>query len=239
MRRIVWIADHAASTGVARTGETQVLASRLAGDRAASIEDPRHHGGVELGHVTFQQRRAVHHGHAGHADVVLDRDLLAAQEPFAAALDIRLPVPGAVGIFRCRRPVSWRARRDRRQGRRHQLFEPAVRRQRPLERLLKGRNFFGREREAKIRPETIDLLQRRKADYHASPFFLRLQNTANRPTNEKSHPWPEKAPNGIHALAISGRLSLRYRTKSLGYRPDVIGCAKTLSSRTYSRTARV
>jgi hypothetical protein len=34
-----------------------------------------------------------------------------------------------------------------------------------------------------------------------------------RKANEKSHPWPEKAPNGIHAAAINGRVGLRCRTK--------------------------
>jgi hypothetical protein len=31
--------------------------------------------------------------------------------------------------------------------------------------------------------------------------------------NEKSHPWPEKAPNGINAAAINGRVGLLRRTK--------------------------
>jgi hypothetical protein len=28
-------------------------------------------------------------------------------------------------------------------------------------------------------------------------------------TNNKNHPWPEKAPNGIHAAAIDGRFKSR------------------------------
>ncbi|HZE52145.1 MAG TPA: hypothetical protein VE111_02585, partial [Bradyrhizobium sp.] len=32
-------------------------------------------------------------------------------------------------------------------------------------------------------------------------------------TNEKSHPWPKKAPNGINAATINGRVSLYRRTK--------------------------
>jgi hypothetical protein len=31
-------------------------------------------------------------------------------------------------------------------------------------------------------------------------------------TNEKSHPRPEQAPNGINAAAINGRVGLRCRT---------------------------
>src|SRR5207245_10505425 len=97
---------------------------------------------------------------------------LAAQKAVAAAADIRLTIPAAIGIFGRRRPISRRTRRDRRERGRHQFFEPAVRRQRGLERLSKGRNFLGRKGEAEIRSEAIDLLQRRKADYHALPIFV-------------------------------------------------------------------
>ena len=101
--------------------------------------------------------------------------------------------------------------------RRHQLFEPAVGRQRPLERLLESGNFIGRERQAKVRPETIDLLQRRKADDHASPFLrlLRPQNTGKRADKrKKATRGPRRPRMASMPVAISGRLSLRYRTKS-------------------------
>ena len=169
MRRVMRIADHATGAGVACAREAEIFAGRLARDGAAGIENPRHHGGVDFRHVTFEQRRAVHHRHAGDADVVLDRNLLAAQQPIAAAPDIRLPVPGAVWIFRRGRPVSGRARRDRRQGGRDQFFKPAIRGQRSLEGLLKSRDLVGRENETEIRSEFIDLLERRKPNYHASP----------------------------------------------------------------------
>ncbi len=55
-------------------------------------------------------------------------------------------------------------------------------------------------------------------------------------TNEKSHPRPEKAPNGINAAAIYGRVSLRCRTKLEGRHSDVIGCARTVSPCTCLRT---
>jgi hypothetical protein len=54
--------------------------------------------------------------------------------------------------------------------------------------------------------------------------------------NEKSHPRPEKAPNGINAAAINGLAGLRCRTKLQGRHSDVIGCARTFSQCTHSRT---
>ena len=111
----------------------------------------------------------------------------------AAGPDLGLPVPGVVGIFRWRRTVPGRARRDRRQRRWNQLFQPAIGRQRSLERLLEGCDFIGRQRQAELRSELVDLLQRRKTDYHASPVLPRYTVP---PTNEKSHPWPRNAPIG-------------------------------------------
>jgi hypothetical protein len=33
-------------------------------------------------------------------------------------------------------------------------------------------------------------------------------------TNEKSHPWPEQAPNGINAAAIDGRVALALQNET-------------------------
>src|SRR5256885_16495121 len=103
------IAYHPARAGMACAGEAQVFAGRLARDGAASIENSRHHGGIEFWNVTFEQGRTVHHRNAGNAYVVLDRELFAGQQPFRAGADLSLPVPGAVRIFGSRRPISWRA----------------------------------------------------------------------------------------------------------------------------------
>src|SRR4029077_21251445 len=100
--------------------------------------------------------------------------------PIAAVPDIRLPIPGAVWIFRCGRPVAGRARRDRRQGGRDQFFKPAIRGQRPLECLLKSRDLVGRENETEIRSEVIDLLESRKPNYHASPASCLGRKTIGR-----------------------------------------------------------
>src|SRR5882724_8680797 len=171
------IADHAARACMAGAGKTEILAGRLARDRAARFKNPRHYGGVEFRNIALQQHRAIHHRDTRDADVILDRDVLAAQQTFRPAMDIRLPVPGAVWIFRCRRAVSRRSRRNRRQRRRDQFVEPAIRGQRSFEGLLKGRSFISRKNETEIRSEAIDLLQRRKTNHHVSSTscYLRRQ----------------------------------------------------------------
>src|SRR3984957_11062448 len=171
------IADHAARAGMAGTGKAEILAGRLARDRAARFEDPRHHGGVKFRNIALQQHRAIHHRNTRDADVILDRDTLAAQQTLCPAMDIRLPVPRAVWIFRCRGAVSRGSRRNWRKRRRDQFVEPAIRGQRSLEGLLKGRSFIGRKNEAEIRSEAIDLLQRRKTNHHVSSTscYLRTQ----------------------------------------------------------------
>src|SRR5712671_2090966 len=202
MGRIVRVADHAAGAGMTCAGKAEVLASGLAGDGTSGVENTRHDRGIEFGDVTFEQRRTIHHGNAGDADVVLDRDLLAAQQSFGSSLNIRLPVPGAVRIFGCRRPIPRRSRRNRRQGWRHQFVQPGVRSQRSLEGLLKGSNLFGGENKTEVRSEVIDLVQRRKANCHDPSPISRLFGKQN----EQSHPRPEKAPNGINAAVINGRV---------------------------------
>ena len=164
------VTDHAACASMTCPGKAEILAGGLAGDGASSIENTCHDGGIELRNITFKQCRAVHHRDAGDTDIVLDRDLLAAQQSFRAGLDIRLPVPGAVRIFRCRGPVARRSRRDRRQRRRHQFIQPAIGSQRSLEGLLKCSNLVRGEDETKVRSEIVDLLQRRKANCHAPPL---------------------------------------------------------------------
>ena len=52
----------------------EVLAVRLAGDRRAGLEDAVDDRRVELGDVTLERRRAVHHRDARNGDVVLHGD---------------------------------------------------------------------------------------------------------------------------------------------------------------------
>src|ERR1700716_1428046 len=182
------IAYYSARTCVACPREAEIFAGLLAGDGTSGFKNARHHSSIEFRDITLKQRRAVHHRDACYADVVLDCDLLAAQQTLSAGMDIRLPVPGAVRIIRCRRPVSRRSRRNRRQGGRHQFVKPAVRGQRSFEGLLKGRNFASRENETEIRSKIIDLLQCRKANCHASPTYSLLKDKRKKPSAARKGP---------------------------------------------------
>src|SRR6202022_3120273 len=225
------IAYHSARACVARTREAEIFAGRLACDGTSRFKNPRHHSGIKLRDITFKQRRTVHHRDACYADVVLDRDLLAAQQAFSTGMDIRLPVPGAVRIFRCRRPVSRRSRRNRRQGGRDQFVKPAVRGQRSFEGLLKGRNFVTRENETKIRSKVIDLLQCRKANCHASPTSCLLEDKRKKPSAARKGPeWHQCRCYQMVAWAYVAERNFR------GRHSDIIGCARTLSQCTHSRT---
>ena len=114
---LVWLA----------AGEAQILAGRLADDRAAGVEDPRDHGGVDLGHVALDHPAAVHVGHASDADVVLDRDPLARRAgPESAPLDLATPVPGVVGVLIGSRAIAGRARVFDRQARLGELVQTVV-----------------------------------------------------------------------------------------------------------------
>src|SRR5258706_14036366 len=182
------IADHTARAGVACAEKAEILAGRLARDSATRVKNPRHHRGIEFRHITFKQPRAIHHRDTRDTDVVLDRYLLAAQQPFCTGLDIRLPIPGAVRIFGCRRPVSGRAWRNRRQGGRDQFIKPAVRGQRSLEGLLKGRNFVSAKNQTEIGSEVVNLLQCRKTNCHASSNSCLLEDKRKKPSVARTGP---------------------------------------------------
>ena len=66
----------------------QILTRGLAGDVAARVEDPGHDRRVDLRHIAFQNPRTVHHRHARHANIVLDRHRLARKRALDGALDI-------------------------------------------------------------------------------------------------------------------------------------------------------
>jgi hypothetical protein len=70
--------------------------------------------------------------------------------------------------------------------------------------VLKCSNLVSGEDKTKASAKIVDLVQRRKANCHASPF-TRFRSLGDK--NEKSHPRPEKAPNGINAAAIDGHVS--------------------------------
>ena len=96
--------------GVTAARKTKAFAMRLALDRRAGVEQARDDGGVDVGHIAFERRGAVHHRHAGDADIVLDGDRLALELAFRRALNVGLYVPGVERIFLGARPIAWRAR---------------------------------------------------------------------------------------------------------------------------------
>src|SRR5262249_8597709 len=100
----------AGRAGGAAAREAEVLAVHLAGDGAARVEDAGDDGGVDVGDVALQRGRAVHHGDAGQADVVLQRDPLAPELARRRPLHLALVVPGVVLVLRAFRPMAGRAR---------------------------------------------------------------------------------------------------------------------------------
>jgi hypothetical protein len=79
-------------------GKTEILAYRLADDRPAGIENTRHHRRIDIRHIAFHRRGAVHHRHAGEANFVFERDLLALQRAGVRAFDLGHDVPVTVRV---------------------------------------------------------------------------------------------------------------------------------------------
>ena len=106
----VGVVHRAFGVGVAAAGNAVVLAVGLAGDFAARVENAGDDGGVDVRHIAFQNRVAVHHRHAGDHDVVFHRDALAGQLAGGRAFDGGLHIPGVAWVLRRQRPVTRRAR---------------------------------------------------------------------------------------------------------------------------------
>src|SRR5271168_490528 len=82
---------------------------RLALDRCAGVQETGDDRGVDVGDIAFERRGAVHHRHAGDADVVLDGDRLPFELAARRALDVGLYVPGVERILLGARPIPGRA----------------------------------------------------------------------------------------------------------------------------------
>src|ERR1700722_7988949 len=78
---------------------------RLALYRCAGVQETRNDGGVDVGDIAFEGRRAVHHRHAGDADIVLDGDRFAFELAVRRALNVSLYVPGVKRILLGARPI--------------------------------------------------------------------------------------------------------------------------------------
>ena len=161
--RLVRVVDHAGGGGGAAAVEAEIGVGGLADDGAAGIEDAGHHGRVDIGHVALEHRGAVHHGHAGEADVVLERDLLALERPPVRAPDLGLPVPGVVGVLLRRRPVSGAARVLDRKLRLIEIVEPVVGGDRARHQAAERFRILHGDRHAVALGDVEDLLDRRCA----------------------------------------------------------------------------
>src|SRR6266568_6445908 len=91
--------DRTGRIGMTAAGKAEILAMRLANDGAAGVKDARDDGGIDVGRVAFERRGTIHHGNAGQADIVLQRDGLAGELAARRALDRRLDVPGIVLVL--------------------------------------------------------------------------------------------------------------------------------------------
>src|ERR1700734_2377774 len=78
---------------------------RLALDRCAGVQETRNDCGVDVGDIAFESRGAVHHWHAGDADIVLDGDRFAFELAARRALNVSLYVPGVERILLGARPI--------------------------------------------------------------------------------------------------------------------------------------
>ena len=112
--------------GVAAAGQAEIFAMRLADDGAAGVEDAGNDGRIDVGHVAFECRGAVHHRHAGEADIILEDDALARQRSVRGAAHFGLHRPGIERVFVGAWPVAgcaWVAHRRQIVG---QLIDPIV-----------------------------------------------------------------------------------------------------------------
>ncbi len=136
--RVVGIANRAGVAAMTAARGAQVLAHRLAADRAAGVEDAADDRGVNIGHIALQHAAAVHHRHSGQADVVLERNRPAGQRTRRGAFDFGPPVPGAQGIVLGLGTMAGRTRIGHRQAGDGELIQAGVRGQHAVHQALEG-----------------------------------------------------------------------------------------------------
>jgi hypothetical protein len=149
---------------VAAARKAKIFTDGFADDRAAGVEDAGRDGGVDLGDVAFEARGAVHHRHAGKADIVLERHELAVELARGGAGDLGLDVPRSVRIVLGRRAPARPARvGDRRQFIRRpvELVVGADARQ---QRLMMRRRLLVGETHAEFARDLAQLRQCRELD---------------------------------------------------------------------------
>jgi len=149
---------------VAATRKAKAFAIRLARDFTARVEDARDHRRVDVGHVALEHRSAVHHRHAGDADVVLDRDPLAAQRPARGALDRGLVVPRVQRVLVALGTVARRARVFDRRLRFDEFLQALVGRHGPGHQALEGHEVLRAQVQTELRGDVLDFVERGRFD---------------------------------------------------------------------------
>ena len=121
---------------MAAAGEGAVFGVGLAYNRAAGVEHARNDCRVDVGDEAFQYARAVDKRNAGHADRILDADVVALEAAGWRAFDVATPIPGVEWIVLRRRPVAWVARIFHRRTKLGEFLQAPIRSDWPLHAVL-------------------------------------------------------------------------------------------------------
>jgi hypothetical protein len=79
---------------------------RLTMDLGAGVEQTGDDGRIDFGHIALEERRTIHHRHAGKQHVVLESDGLAGELSGRRTLDHGLLIPGVERVLRRRRLMA-------------------------------------------------------------------------------------------------------------------------------------
>ena len=143
---------------------------RLADDGAAGVEDAGDDGRIDVRHVAFERRGAVHHRHAGEADIVLEDDALARQRTVRGAAHFGLHRPGIERVLVGARPIAGRARVAHRRQIVGQLIDPIVGLERAFQHLHVFGDFALRHAQVQRTDDVVHLLERWPSDGgHGTP----------------------------------------------------------------------
>ncbi|MPL89754.1 hypothetical protein SDC9_35796 [bioreactor metagenome] len=172
--RVIGVAHRAKRRGVAAAGHAEAFAMRLADDRRAGIEKPRHQRCIDVRDIALERRGAVHHRHAGQHDVVLQDHGLALQLALGRAGNGRLHIPRIERVLGLRRLHARRARVFHHRQRVDHPVDLVVGGDIAAEQPLDRGHVLGREAEADPFGHIRDLGVVRKSDCHGgTPSVLR------------------------------------------------------------------
>ena len=200
-------------TGMACDGEAEVLANRLARDRADSVENPHDRRGIELRHIALERRGAVHHRDAATQILSLIATFFRSKA-LLRRCEFRFQYQPRTGISRAAGGTPANTAPLATDGR-HQFLKPAVRGQRPLERLLKPHDFVGAKEETDPAPSSsiCGSLGRRTTSTRSLVFRRQTKKTTRRPKGPRMASMP--------LLSMVPTVYVAEQTRSRI--PDVIG----------------